>query len=206
MRLNPRSCAPGTRRGSSGESERTLHRPQKLVAICEKKVLDALLVAAHTLGGATDPHEGIWGDRILPEPVLAKRFGRRSGRLNRLRGELSCGFNKSLRPPSDVKAARRRGIGARERSARQIGRAQSEQSETDLFACDAEGLPACVRWSRSRRALSPAVRGGAPGWPSPAGRRTPRRCAVPENQGVASGSPLAGDTEHDLAELPARFQ
>src|SRR6185437_3730349 len=109
MRLKAGSCAPGTRSGASGESERTLQQATKLVAICEKKVLDALLVAAHTLGGATDLHEGIWGDRILPEPVLAERFGRRSGRLNRLRGELSCGFNKSLRPPSEMKAARRRG-------------------------------------------------------------------------------------------------
>jgi hypothetical protein len=64
---------------------------EKLVAICEKRVLDALLIAAHTSGGAKDQHEGMGGQNF-PEPVSAERFGRRSGRLNRLRGESSYGF------------------------------------------------------------------------------------------------------------------
>lgn len=69
-----------------------------MVAICEKKVLDALLMAAHTLGGAKDQHEGMGGQNF-PEPVSAERFGRRSGRLNRLRGEPSYGFTSRSAVP-----------------------------------------------------------------------------------------------------------
>jgi hypothetical protein len=65
-------------------------------------------------------------------------------------------------------------------------------SETNPFACDAEVLPACVRWSRSRRALSPAVKGRRAG-AVPRSRRSPRRCAVPTElgHGVLGAQPAA---------------
>jgi hypothetical protein len=121
------------------------------VAICEEKPLTTLLVGAHTLGAHS-----------------AERYGRRSGRLNRLGGEPSCGFNKSLRC-----SFRRKPQGEEHRkseacSARHRGRARSRSAEAISSPSALEGLPVCVRRFRSAgRALSRQE--GAARWSLPAG-------------------------------------
>jgi hypothetical protein len=87
--------------------------------------------------------------------------------------------SQSLRLSFRWKPQGKGGIGTRERSARDPGRDRSRQAEADhLLAGGSERLSACVRRCRKCRALSPAVRGGAPGRLQRA-VNTPRRCAVP---------------------------
>ena len=82
------------------------------VAICEEKPLTSLLVGAHTLGAHS-----------------AERYGRRSGRLNRLGGEPSCGFNKSLRCSFRRKPQGEEHRNSEACSARHRGRARSRSAE-----------------------------------------------------------------------------
>jgi hypothetical protein len=53
--------------------------------------------SGRTLSGRTGRARGIGGQALPRSPVSLVRFRRRSGRLNRLMGEPSCGFTKSLR-------------------------------------------------------------------------------------------------------------
>jgi hypothetical protein len=130
-----------------------------LVAICEEMAVDALFGVGHTKTRRGGAARGNGGDNSSTKPCQPQRFGAAEWPSESASGRAVLRLHKSLRPLLSVEAAGKRGHWSRERSARHIGRAQSGQSETDLFACDAEGLPACVRCSRSRRALSPAVKG-----------------------------------------------
>ena len=151
-----------TRRGE--RIARAAQAARELVFYCPTGVLDTSLVGPHTLGGAQDEHEGLAGQTLPRSRVSLARLGRRSGRLNRLWGEPSCGFTESLR--CLFGGSRKEGASeTRERSARGPDRDRSRQAERgDLLARGSKRLPVCVRRCRRCRALSPAVkRGGAPG-------------------------------------------
>jgi len=117
-----------------------------------------------TLSGRTERARGVGGTDSSTKPCESARFRRRSGRLNRLRGEPSCGFTKSLRCLFGG-SRKERGNGTRERSARDQGRDRSRQAERQTSSpASPKGCRCAFRRCRRRRALSPAVkRGGAPG-------------------------------------------
>jgi hypothetical protein len=90
------------RRAPQGMRGRPLWRGAQFRRLCAAEhsvtgVLDTFLLGAHTLRAHRTSTRD-WGGQTLPRSrVEPARSRRRSGRLNRLRGEPSCGFIKSLR-------------------------------------------------------------------------------------------------------------
>src|SRR5580765_3655936 len=92
-------------------------------------VLDTSLVGAHTLRAHRTSTRD-WGDDSSTKPCEPARFRRRSGRLNRLRGEPSCGFTKA--PPRPFGGSRKGGgNGTPEASGRNPAREPSRPAQKE---------------------------------------------------------------------------